>query len=119
MSVRYSDGVVAAGEFTDASITALKELRTTTASSFAKHMEAADVHAALESIWALISHCNGFVEQNAPWKLAKEESDRPQLNAVLYELAETLRQIAVLVSPALPQSVNQDLCTAQLGNTGR
>ena len=46
---------------------------------------------------------NGFVESRAPWKLAKNAEDAAKLDAVLYTLAESLRIIAILISPVLPK----------------
>ncbi len=53
-------------------------------------------------------HCNGFIEQRAPWKIAKDQTDegKAHLNAVLYGLAESLRIIAILISPVLPDAAH-------------
>ena len=48
--------------------------------------------------------CNGLVEATAPWKLAKDETQSAKLDAVLYHLAESLRIIAILISPVMPRS---------------
>ncbi len=63
----------------------------------------------------LISHClasalsiatsmNGYVDSSAPWKLAKDFAQADRLDAVLYTLAESLRIIAILISPVLPKA---------------
>ena len=48
--------------------------------------------------------CNLLVEQSAPWKLAKDTAQAERLDAVLYTLAESLRIIAILISPVLPKA---------------
>ena len=58
--------------------------------------------AALEAVAALVSRANAFVEESAPWKLAKDPSLGQRLDEVLYALAETVRIAAILLSPATP-----------------
>jgi len=59
---------------------------------------------ALDKIAALATEANQFVEQQAPWKLAKDPSRSEDLDAVLYHLAESLRLIAILIAPVLPRA---------------
>jgi methionyl-tRNA synthetase len=61
---------------------------------------------ALLSVLQLANACNGLVEAAAPWKLAKDESKRADLTAVLYTLAESLRIIAILIWPVLPDAAH-------------
>ncbi len=58
--------------------------------------------AALSRIWELVSRANRYVEESAPWMLAKEEGKKELLGAVLYDLLECLRVISILVSPFMP-----------------
>ncbi len=55
---------------------------------------------------ALGLYCNGLIQITAPWKLAKNEDQQTVLDAVLYHLAETLRIIAILISPTLPKAAH-------------
>ncbi len=50
--------------------------------------------------------CNALVEISAPWKLAKDEQQEKLLDAVLYHLAESLRIMAIWISPVLPQAAH-------------
>jgi methionyl-tRNA synthetase len=68
---------------------------------------------ALEAIWQVVQIANQYVDKTAPWNLAKNESDADQLNTVLYYMAETLRCLALAISPFMPTSA-QSICT-QLG----
>ncbi len=61
-------------------------------------------HRALQEIWTVVDRANRYIETSAPWALAKDQTARPHLDAVLYTLAETLRHIARLISPFMPQS---------------
>jgi methionyl-tRNA synthetase len=47
--------------------------------------------------------CNAYVEETAPWKLAKDESQSAKLDEVLYSLAESLRILSILLEPMVPE----------------
>jgi methionyl-tRNA synthetase len=57
---------------------------------------------ALQSIWQIVTLANQFVDQTAPFKLAKDPSQAERLDGVLYNLCEVCRILAVLLSPFLP-----------------
>jgi len=60
------------------------------------------LQSALQSIWSLVTRANQYVDQTAPFKLAKDPAQAKRLDEVLYNLAETCRILAVLLSPFLP-----------------
>jgi methionyl-tRNA synthetase len=59
---------------------------------------------ALRDIWELISATNKYIAAKEPWALAKDESNRPQLNAVLYQSVDALRLVAGLIEPVMPMT---------------
>ncbi len=59
-------------------------------------------HTALTSIWEVIGDANRYVDAQEPWKLRKEDPAR--MATVLYVLADTIRQIGILVQPFMPES---------------
>ena len=63
-----------------------------------------EVHAALAQVLDFATACNTFIESTAPWKLAKQPEEAAKLDGVLYALAESLRILAILISPVLPQA---------------
>ncbi|MDB6036442.1 MAG: methionyl-tRNA synthetase [Verrucomicrobiales bacterium] len=67
-----------------------------------RQLRAHELQAALLTIWGLITRANQYVDQTAPFKLAKDPSQAHRLDEVLYNLAETCRIIAILVNPFLP-----------------
>ncbi|MCI0537899.1 MAG: class I tRNA ligase family protein [Verrucomicrobiales bacterium] len=67
----------------------------------------------LKSIWGLVTRANQYVDQTAPFKLAKDASKADQLDEVLYDLAETCRILAVLLWPFVPDTASR--IYAQLG----
>src|SRR5271154_6389152 len=74
------------------------------------------LQAALQSIWGLVTRANQYVDQTAPFKLAKDPAQAQRLDEVLYNLAETCRVLAVLLRPFLPGTSLK--IYAQLGLTG-
>lgn len=68
---------------------------------------------ALTEIWKLVSRTNKYIDETMPWMLAKEESNKPRLTRVLYNLSESIRFIAVLINPFMPSTSEKIL--AQLG----
>jgi methionyl-tRNA synthetase len=68
------------------------------------HMESVELSQAIAAIWELVDAANKYLVETEPWALAKDAERRDQLGAVLYTAAETLRILAVLISPAMPQA---------------
>ena len=67
-------------------------------------IDAADLSGALEAIWLRIRRLNRFVDEQAPWKLAKDEALAGDLDVALATLVEGLRVITVLLHPFLPET---------------
>ena len=69
-------------------------------------LEDLDLSAALETIWSLVRRLNRYVEERAPWKLAKGEDAETTraLDCTLWDLAEGLRLLSVLLYPFMPQT---------------
>jgi len=74
------------------------------------------LQSALESIWGLVNRANQYVDQTAPFKLAKDPAQAQRLDEVLYNLVETCRILAVLLWPVVPTS--SEKIYSQLGLSG-
>ena len=68
------------------------------------HFDATEVTAAMERIWDFVRRLNRLVEEEAPWKLAKDEAQAARLDAVLHALAAGLRLVAIALSPVIPST---------------
>ncbi len=66
------------------------------------HLRTNELQAALQSIWSLVNRANQYVDQTAPFKLAKDPAQAMRLDEVLYNLGETCRILGVLLIPFLP-----------------
>nr|MCR5482616.1 methionine--tRNA ligase subunit beta [Clostridia bacterium] len=77
----------------------LKTIATGAASKVEEFMDKFQFNLALEEIWVLVRRANKYIDENSPWVLAKNEADKPRLDAVLHNLAESLRITSVLIQP--------------------
>jgi methionyl-tRNA synthetase len=107
MIKRYLGGVVPSApepsELTDHD----KDLMDTQSSTFdavAAAMEQLQLTDALKSMWVFVRKANAYVEAVTPWALAKDETQKRRLEVVLYQLADALRLIALLVYPITPRA---------------
>jgi methionyl-tRNA synthetase len=64
-------------------------------------------HEALKSAWAFVRKANAYVEETAPWTLAKDDVQRRRLEVVLYELADALRLMALMLFPIIPRAAQE------------
>ena len=69
----------------------------------------------LAEIFKLIQRANKYIDETTPWILAKDESKKQRLGTVLYNLAETIRISAVLLSPFMPDTAKRIFDDLQLG----
>lgn len=112
---RFNSGVIKAAGDVEALDQELAQLVQNTVIQYEKFMDNMDINAAIKVVWALISRTNKYIDETAPWALAKDENKKPRLDTVLYSLAETLRIVAILITPFMP--VTGPKIWAQLGLT--
>ncbi len=67
-------------------------------------MDELKVGEAIQEIFEVLRRCNKYIDDTMPWSLAKEESKKERLGTVLYNLLESIRICAVLLSPFLPET---------------
>ena len=77
-------------------------------------MERYAFQSALEEIFTLIGRANKYIDENEPWRLAKDDANRPRLARVLYNLLEAVRLAGGLLSPFMPETAAEIL--RRLGN---
>ncbi len=69
-----------------------------------QHMNDLAFNKALQAIWELVGAANKYIDETAPWALAKDESQKERLGSVMYNLLEAVRMIALLVGPFMPDT---------------
>ncbi len=109
---KYFDGYIpAATERADID-NELEKLAVETPGRVEKLMDKLEYSNALAEIWKLIGRANKYIDETTPWILAKDSNKRSRLGTVLYNLAESLRFISVLISPFMtrtPGMIRQQL----------
>ncbi len=104
MTNKYFDGVVQPGDVTEELDGELKALAVETVGKVDKLLSEYRVSDTLDAIFTLAKRCNKYIDETAPWALAKDESKKARLGTVLYNLLESIRFVAVLLSPFLPET---------------
>ena len=82
----------------------LISLAENTYNEFCKKMDEFQLSGALVEIWKLVSRSNKYIDETMPWALAKDEANRGRLATVMYNLAECVRIISVLIAPVMTKS---------------
>ena len=104
------------GEFTDDD-NALLNLANEALVKTRDLLEEQKFHRALETIWAVVGEANRYVDAQAPWALRKTDTDR--MKTVLYILSDTIRKLALLTRPFMPQSSDKMLDILQVSANQR
>ncbi|GHU83164.1 methionine--tRNA ligase [Clostridia bacterium] len=104
MIEKYFGGAVPAPGTETELDAALRQTARALPAKVAANMDGLQFSMALADIWKLIGDCNRYIDATAPWLLAKNEADRPRLATVLYNLAECVRIVGVLVGPFMPRT---------------
>ena len=99
---KFQDGVLLAPQGESEIDKSLKADAAETVAFFAENMDKMELSLSIKKVWAFISRANKYIDETAPWALAKDESKKQELANVMYNLAESLRHISVLISPFMP-----------------
>ncbi|MDF1535704.1 MAG: methionine--tRNA ligase [bacterium] len=106
MLEKYRDGVIppvpGTGETGDLT-KGLMDSAVKTVGELAEQMESLAFDRALKTIWEFISAANKYIDSAAPWTLHKEHKDT-LLDSVMYSLFEAIRQVAVMITPFMPET---------------
>ncbi len=107
MTEKYCEGVVPARPHAADATSDDDEVRAIAEglpAAYEAAMSRLDYVSALEGAWSLVKRVNRYIEDSAPWGLAKSEETRPRLDAVLYNALEAVRISALFISPVMPNT---------------
>jgi methionyl-tRNA synthetase len=104
MVEKYEGGIVQAPTVKEAVDDDLAACAVETAKLYETNMDAMKINDAINDVWNLIRRSNKYIDETMPWVLAKDEAKAERLQTVLYNLMESMRIIAALVSPYIPAS---------------
>lgn len=102
MVEKYFQGQLRAPAAPEGTDQDLIELAAQTPAAVEAFMDKMDPSSALSAIWRLVGRANKYVDETAPWALAKDPAQNERLSTVMYNLAETLRFITIMTAPFMP-----------------
>lgn len=102
MIEKYHGGVVTHKEGAEAVDKEFIALVNETVAGYSDAMDHMELNQAIKDVWNLIGRANKYIDETAPWILAKDPAQAERLQAVMYNLAEALRIIAILIAPFVP-----------------
>ena len=102
MIEKYHGGVVTHKEGTEAVDKEFIVLVNETVANYKEDMDHMELNQAIKDVWALIGRANKYIDETAPWILAKDPAQAERLQVVMYNLAEALRIVAILIAPFVP-----------------
>ncbi len=104
MLEKYCDGIVPGAGSSEEIDKDLQRTALEMLSSYRESMNGFQFHLGLKAVWELISQANKYIVKNEPWALAKDPSRTERLHTVLFNLAECLRLLTLVVSPVMPST---------------
>jgi len=107
MALKYGEGATSDPHASSKENDVLPEALTKTVAEVEAAFSELALHKALMSIWEFIGVVNKYIVEREPWAMAKDPSLRPRLEHIIYNLLESLRAIAVLLSPFMPDSAGK------------
>ena len=113
MTSKYFNGSVHFSPSDDECGRELTALAQETLEKYFKLMDSYHNAEACDAVMNLAKRCNKYIDETAPWVLAKDDASYDRLNAVLYNLLECIRLLAVMLTPIIPESA--DSIFTQLG----
>ena len=104
MTNKYFDGKVGKPAALDALGQELADACTDTIKKYYEQMDTWHNADAAETVMNLAKRCNKYIDETAPWTLAKDEANREQLEGVLYNLLDCIRVLGILLTPFMPET---------------
>ncbi len=115
---KYFDGEIMAPNTPDSLDGELKAIALAMPGKVAGKMDELKVADAIDEIFVLLRRANKYIDETAPWALAKNDADKARLGTVLYNLLESIRFAAIAIEPFLPETSGKILCQIGAQNGG-
>ncbi|MGE5559075.1 MAG: methionine--tRNA ligase [Bacillota bacterium] len=107
MLEKFNAGVIPGPGPSSETDRSLAELAGQTVSRLTENMDRLAISDALASIWELVGRANKYIDEVAPWSLARDPDRKERLDTVLYHMAETLRMVGIMLLPFIPETAGK------------
>ncbi len=114
---KYFDGVVPEKSASTGFEDDLTEVANNAKAEMIKFMDEYRTADALDALWKLPNRANKYIDETMPWALAKDEAKKEELKTVMYSLVESLRWIASLLQPFMPETAEKLAAAIGVKNT--
>lgn len=104
MISKYFEGTIPHEMKATAFDSSIEELLEETPSKVEALLDKLQFSTALAEIWKAVSRANKYIDENMPWSMAKDEAKKAQLASVMHHLAESIRIVALLIEPFMPET---------------
>ncbi len=107
MTKKYFDGVIPAPVGDEGTDAELKETALAAIKAFDEKMDTFHIAEAIDEVVQMLRRTNKYIDETAPWALAKDETQKARLGTVMYNLLECIRMAAVLLEPIMPSTCKE------------
>ena len=107
MTKKYFDGVIPAPAGEEGTDAELKETALAAIKAFDEKMDTFHIAEAIDEVVQMLRRTNKYIDETAPWALAKDEAQKARLGTVMYNLMECIRMAAVLLEPIMPSTCKE------------
>ena len=107
MTKKYFDGVIPAPAGDEGTDAELKETALAAIKAFDEKMDTFHIAEAIDEVVQMLRRTNKYIDETAPWALAKDETQKARLGTVMYNLLECIRIAAVLLEPIMPSTCRE------------
>ena len=107
MTKKYFDGVIPAPAGDEGTDAELKETALAAIKAFDEKMDTFHIAEAIDEVVQMLRRTNKYIDETAPWALAKDETQKARLGTVMYNLLECIRIAAVLLEPIMPSTCKE------------
>ena len=104
MAKKYLDGKIQDTSFDDSLAAELRSAVEALPQLTKDALQTYQIHKALAAAWDVLNLANTYVEKTAPFKLAKDPANAPQVAAIMRNLAETILHVSIMISPVVPKA---------------
>ena len=107
MTKKYFDGVIPAPAGDEGTDAELKETALAAIKAFDEKMDTFHIAEAIDEVVQMLRRTNKYIDETAPWALAKDETQKARLGTVMYNLLECIRIAAILLEPVMPSTCKE------------